>query len=142
MGVILRKYSSHCAFGVMCCDSLQREATRCQNMPKREESFHRVYSRKHVLAQAMLSLCNHPAFSGFNFAKLQVGVKSDKLPKSAISGNFGPFSSPPEGRLSLSTLCAIGDFGPIFAPKTGNSNARVMIPPQSLRLHIALVHLR
>ncbi len=74
MGVNLQKCSSHHCAGVTRCDSLPREATRCQNMPKREESFHRVYSRTPVLAQAMLSLCSHLAFSASKTGNSNVRV--------------------------------------------------------------------
>lgn len=64
--------------------------------------------------------CSHlvvtPLFA-LRFAKSQVGVRSDKSRNSAISDEFGPFSSLPKERLSLSTLCVIDDSRPILAPE-------------------------
>ena len=97
--------------------------------------FIAFFSRTGVLGRAMQSSGSHPVLC-LLFRKTAGRSKERQIAKP----RFPAISDPLKERLSLFALRETSHFGPFSALKTGNSNERVTIPPQSLRLYIVLVH--
>jgi len=97
--------------------------------------FIAFFSRTGVLGRAMQPPGSHPVLC-LLFRKAAGRSKERQIAKP----RFPAISDPLKERLSLFALRGASHLGPFSAPRTGNSDARVTIPPQSLRLYIVLVH--
>lgn len=135
MGVSLRKHSSLGCSGVTRCDLLPRKEAGCQHAKARRVSSSRSLAALAFWAEPCSRRAATPLIC-LLFRKTAGRSKERQIAKP----RFPAISDPLKERLLLFALRGASHLGPFSAPRTGNSDARVTIPPQSLRLYIVLVH--
>lgn len=121
-------------------DALRPLAKRGGWMPERAKA-RKVFSSRSLAAQvSWAEPCSHRAVTPLFGLLLRKTAGRSKEWQIAKIRDFRRFRTPPKERLSLFALREASHFGPFSALKTGNSNERVTIPPQSLRSASWYVH--